>query len=194
MMKILSKSPTILEQYSTIPMRFVSHSIFEVQVLQSGLGGFVLKETPLVTPFEKDYDALDGEGPLNWSRQFDISQWGFLVVEENEQLIAGATIAMNTPNVHMLEGRKDLAVLWDIRVSPSHQGQGIGHQLFQACETWIREKGGTTLKIETQNNNVPACKFYLKQGCELGAIHRFAYPELPNEVQLLWYKQLLSTE
>ena len=36
----------------------------------------------------------------------------------------------------------------------------------------------------------PACRFYAKQGCELAAIHRFAYPELPNEVQLLWYKDL----
>ena len=26
--------------------------------------------------------------------------------------------------------------------------------------------------------------------CVLGAIHRFAYPEFPNEAQLLWYKDL----
>jgi hypothetical protein len=35
-----------------------------------------------------------------------------------------------------------------------------------------------------------ACQFYARQGCTLGAIHRFAYPELPEETQLLWYKQL----
>ena len=29
-----------------------------------------------------------------------------------------------------------------------------------------------------------------RMGCELGAMHRFAYPELPDEVQLLWYKAL----
>jgi hypothetical protein len=27
-------------------------------------------------------------------------------------------------------------------------------------------------------------------GCTLGAIDRFAYPELPTEVQLLWWKAL----
>jgi hypothetical protein len=51
-------------------------------------------------------------------------------------------------------------------------------------------KGCFRLKVETQNINVPACRFYVKQGCVLGAIHRFAYPEFPDEAQLLWYKDL----
>jgi hypothetical protein len=27
-------------------------------------------------------------------------------------------------------------------------------------------------------------------GCVLGAIHRHAYPDLPDETQLLWYRAL----
>jgi len=46
------------------------------------------------------------------------------------------------------------------------------------------------LKIETQNTNVQACRFYERQRCRLHAIHRAAYPELPEEIQLLWYKDL----
>jgi hypothetical protein len=30
-------------------------------------------------------------------------------------------------------------------------------------------------------------------GCTLGAIERFAYPGLPGEVQLLWWKALAGT-
>jgi len=44
--------------------------------------------------------------------------------------------------------------------------------------------------VETQNVNVPACRFYARMGCVLGGIHRFAYPELPGEARLLWYKAL----
>lgn len=44
--------------------------------------------------------------------------------------------------------------------------------------------------VETQSTNVPACRFYARQGCTLGAIHRFAYPALPHEVQLLWDRDL----
>jgi hypothetical protein len=44
--------------------------------------------------------------------------------------------------------------------------------------------------VETQNINVPACRFYARQGCVLGAIHPDAYPDLPDEVQLLWWLEL----
>ena len=27
-------------------------------------------------------------------------------------------------------------------------------------------------------------------GCKLGAINRMAYPQLPDEIQLLWYKEI----
>jgi hypothetical protein len=46
------------------------------------------------------------------------------------------------------------------------------------------------MKIETQNINVPACRFYAKHGFILGAVNRFAYPELPDEVELIWCKEL----
>ena len=31
-------------------------------------------------------------------------------------------------------------------------------------------------------DNVRACRFYERQGCQLRAIHRAAYPELPDEI------------
>ena len=92
----------------------------------------------------------------------------------------------------MLEGRTDLAVLWDIRVQPEFRRHGIGSALFQASEQWALKKNCSQLKVETQNINVPACRFYAREGCILGAIHRFAYKDFPNEVQLLWYKQLIA--
>ena len=90
----------------------------------------------------------------------------------------------------MLERRLDLAVLWNIRVSPEARGRKVGSALFRAAEAWAAARGCQQLKVETQNINVPACRFYSRQRCVLGAINSFAYSELPNEVQLLWYKLL----
>ena len=42
------------------------------------------------------------------------------------------------------------------------------------------------MKIETQNINVPACRFYARQGCRLSAIVSHAYAEFPDEIQLIW--------
>ena len=93
----------------------------------------------------------------------------------------------------MLVGRKDLAVLWDIRVHPDRRRSGIGTQLFKHAVKWAQSRGCTQLKIETQNINVPACEFYVKQGCHLGEINRYGYAghqDVQHEVMLIWYLDL----
>jgi hypothetical protein len=49
------------------------------------------------------------------------------------------------------------------------------------------------MKVETQNVNVPACRFYAAMGCTLGAVNLHAYaghPKVGHEVMLLWYYDL----
>ena len=89
------------------------------------------------------------------------------------------------PELEVLEGRSDLAVLWDIRVAPEVRRQGVGSSLFGAAEGWARARGCLELKVETQTINVPACHFYPRHGCVLKAVRPDAYPTLPHEVQLL---------
>ena len=115
---------------------------------------------------------------------------GLLAAYREEQRVGGAVIAFNTDGLYMLEGITDLAVLWDLRIRTEWRGQGIGTALFFAAERWSAQRDCHTLKIETQNVNVPACRFYVRMGCTLGAINKHAYPELPDEIQLLWYKEL----
>ena len=94
----------------------------------------------------------------------------------------------------MLEGRADLSVLWDLRVAEEYQHQGLGSALFEKAAKWSRAQGMKEMKIECQNNNVRAARFYAGKGAVLGAINARAYqgrPELEEEVQLLWYYSLL---
>ena len=181
---------TALPDIAGVPIAFEVRSVFDVVVHDGGLGGMSLGERRLESPYVKDYDALQGEGPTRWASRFDLTNWGLLLARAGSACVGGSVLAFDTPGVDMLERRRDLAVLWDLRVAPAVRGQGVGAALFQAAEVWAKARGCRMLKIETQNVNVPACRFYARQGCTLGAIHRFAYPELPDEVQLLWYKRL----
>jgi len=178
-----------LAEYARVPIAFEVREVLDVAVRDGGMGGFVLSARPAAVPWTKDYDAL-GDGPAQWAARFDLSRWGLLAARTEGRLVGGAVVAFDTAGVEMLEGRRDLAVLWDIRVAPEARGQGVGAALFRAAEGWAAARGCRRLKVETQNVNVPACRFYARQGCELGAIHRFAYPDLPDEVQLLWYRDL----
>ena len=75
-----------------------------------------------------------------------------------------------------------------------NEAAASGSALFRAAWHWASARDCRWLKIETQNVNVPACRFYPKMGCTLGAIDPFAYPGQPGEVQLLWWKALASPD
>jgi len=183
--------------YASIPISFTVDTIYRVDVLDTGLGGLCLVEEKVDQPYLKDYDRTGSDGtpesPLYWPELFDISSWGIFLAYDEDMPVGGATIALHSPDVNMLEGRDGLAVLWDIRVRPDRRGEGIGTKLFRHSENWAKEQGCRQLKIETQNVNVPACRFYSRQGCTLGGIYRFGYAgrlNVAHEVMLLWYLDL----
>ena len=190
-MEIAEEDLSYLPDYARVPIAFEVASIFELSLRDGGLGGFELEERPQVPAFVKDYDALPGSHPTDWARSFDLSNWGLLSARLDNETVGGVAVAFETPELSMFDGRSDLAVVWDLRVSPRARRKGVGAALLASASRWARSRGCLQLKIETQNVNVPACRFYASQGYRLGAIHRYAYPELPDEVQLLWYSGAL---
>ncbi len=188
--ELVEEPMTALLEYARIPIIFTVDRVLDVMARVDGPDGFVFSQRRLEVPYRKDYDAIDGEGPLHWARRFDLSHWALFTARVATRRVGGATVAFDAPELTMLEGRGDLAVLWDIRVCPEARGQGIGSALFKRVEAWAQVHGCRQLKAETQNTNAQACRSYARQGCELREIHRAAYPEFPEEVQLLWYKDL----
>ena len=187
----LNEEPmTALPEYARVPVILPVDRVLDVTTRDDGPGGFALSERRLEVPYEKDYDAIAGEGPLQWAGRFDLSKWALFTARIASRIVGGATVAFDTPGLTMLEGRRDLAVLWDIRVSPDARRQGVGSALFERAEAWAQLHGCRQLKVETQNINLRACRFYARHQCQLRAIGRAAYPELPEEIQLLWYKDL----
>ena len=189
---------TYFPQYDSIPMRVNVKSYYKIEKINRGLGGFTLVETPVEKPYIKDFCLGDDETVARWER-FDLSNWAFFMAFDGERPIGAATIASRDKNVNMLSGRNDLAVLWDIRVDEAYKHQGIGQVLFDMAVDWSREQGLVQMKIECQSNNVPAIKFYYKQGAELCAIDEYsAYndyadynsPEFRHETQFIWFLNL----
>jgi GNAT superfamily N-acetyltransferase len=182
-------SPDSLSEYNTVPIAFEVKSILAVTLVDGGLGGILLHEIP-VRPYVKNYDA-DGEIPSDWPNRFDVTKWGFFLARFNGKPVGAAAVVIETNGVFMLENRRDLSVLWDIRVSP--EARGVGIPLFRLAAEWSQKHGCKQMKIETQNINVPACRFYQRMGARLGEIHRYGYaavPELAHEVMLNWYLDL----
>jgi streptothricin acetyltransferase len=180
-----------LEQYAQIPISFEVKSILDVTMIDDGLGGMVFHRRDVERPYVKNYDSH--EMPVQWLEKFDTRHWRLFYAREGKRNIGGLVLACKTPGVYMLEGRDDLAVVWDIRVLPEYRRKGTGSLLFRQAIDWAGENHCTQLKVETQNTNLAACEFYIKQGCRLGGLNSHAYrgnPVTKDSVQLLWYLDL----
>jgi GNAT superfamily N-acetyltransferase len=152
---------------------------------------FALSARQVAVPYLKDYDAVS-DRPTEWSQRFDISKWAFFAAFAAGQRVGGVAIAYDTPDLDMLEGRIDLAVLWDIRVDRPHRRRGVGTALVAAAASWAFRNGCRQLKVETQNTNVAACRFYTREGFVVRSARHGVYSEQPAEIQLLWYKDIQS--
>ena len=183
-------SSRFVAEYEAVPIAFEVKSVLVVP--QPATAGFVpLAEVPNNPPYTKNYDAIS-DRPGTWATRFDTSTWALCLARLEGQCVGGATVAFATPGLDLLEGRNDLALLWDIRVAPAFRGRGVGRALFEAAEALALVRGCRQLKVETQDVNVAACRFYAAMGCELQVVRDNAYPECPGESQFLWYKALAA--
>jgi GNAT superfamily N-acetyltransferase len=177
-----------LELYNQIPMKVLVTRIIEVKKSGTGLGVIAYEfHEKDVRPYIKDF-AEEGESAVRWKKEFDISHWALFMAFDTLKPIGGAVVAARTPSIRMLDGRDDIALLWDIRVDDHYKRQGIGHRLFTMAVDWSKEQGYQYLKIECQNTNLPACRFYEKHGAELIVVNEHAYGN--GEVMFLWYLSL----
>jgi len=181
-----------LAEYAAVSIAFRVSEMVDLDAVASVHGPGPFPSRPVAAPYIKDYDTVPGDAPLDWPARFDISRWRFLAALVDGNRVGCATMIARDPAVDLLDGREDLARLWDLRVAPEFRHRGVASALLAAMEERALAQEIRTLMVETQNVNVPACRFYARQGFVLGAVNRGAYPDLPLEVQLLWYKPVAT--
>lgn len=185
---ISQQDQSSLNTYCDIPISFDVHATFALDT--ANLQGITLRERTVFRPYIKDIDGGDPARAAQWGKIWDMSNWAIFSASILGKRVGAAIVAHKTPTLDMLERRNDLALLWDLRIHPDFRRSGIGATLFDAAKTWARDHACTQLKIETQNTNVPANKFYQGRGCELGGLNWQAYGAASTEIQMLWYLDL----
>lgn len=197
LIEITEQSGVALAEIEQIPISFTSDGkllVGPTELEPTEKNSFSTSELLIECPYFKDYDALDGNGPQSWLRAFDLSNWCHFLAHEDRLLAGSILIAFDTDGIDMLEGRNDLAVIWDLRVTPEARRRGIGNGLMKVAEDWAHQMGCSELKVETQDINLPACKFYQRNGFLLREANAGAYPDCPKEMQLIWTKPLMTEE
>jgi streptothricin acetyltransferase len=189
---IVEESPAHLADYASVPIAFLVDATFDDHALDALERGDLAAPTPAPVPYEKDYDGSAGHHPTDWPQRFDVSRWIILGAFHEMQRVGGAVVVVDDPAVDLLGGQPDAALLWDLRVAPAVRHRGVGSALLRAAEHAAVRRGARVLRVETQQINVAACRFYRRNGFSVEQVQRDAYPDFPDEVQLLWIKSLGS--
>ena len=111
---------------------------------------FRLVEEDVDPPLHKRYpfEPADLEERRNWD---------FTAVAEVEGALAGFAAAQ-----YVAWNRR--VVLWHLYVAPAFRRQGVGSQLLAGVEAFARSVEARCVWLETQNVNVPAIRFYRRNG------------------------------
>jgi hypothetical protein len=64
LIEIQEIDPDQLNVYAKIPISFQVSSILQIKVLSKGMGGILLQEVALESPYVKDYDNTPEGGPI----------------------------------------------------------------------------------------------------------------------------------
>lgn len=105
-----------------------------------------------------------------------------LVIARTEQAIIGLAAASTNWN--------GLALLEELSVDIDYRRHGLGKSLLDRIKEFAQARGLAGMTLETQHNNVQACKFYERYGFEIGGFDRYVYKTFESakdEIALYWY-------
>lgn len=171
-------------EHERIPIAFTCTSRLDAAQLLKG--NWV--ET-LVTPWQKDYDGYPEDLPRATVARFP-GKWGLIAAFEGEKRLGGILLLTDAPSFDLLEGRKDLAMMPDVRVHPDGRGKGVGRALVEEALKWSRRNNCVEMRVETQDVNVSACRFYAAMGFRVYSVNPNAYGPGYDETQILWTREV----
>ncbi|WP_448954401.1 GNAT family N-acetyltransferase [Labrys neptuniae] len=133
---------------------------------------------PVTPSYRKSY-GFDGE---------DLA--GYLDDDDSTLLVAEAADGRPVAYVALSRGWNNYAVIEDIAVDAAHRGGGVAKRLMDKALAWATNQKLAGVRLETQSNNVGACRFYERYGFVLAGYDRHLYQGLnpgTEEVALFWY-------
>ncbi|WP_248925528.1 GNAT family N-acetyltransferase [Paenibacillus hamazuiensis] len=142
--------------------------------------GYTLREIPA---YEKSYAAKDSEetGDMGSSEYIDHPDRAIYAAFASNRAIGQIVLKRNWNQYAYVE---------DIKVDKQFRGHGVGRRLIEQAKLWAQGYGMPGIMLETQSNNVKACRFYESCGFVIGGFDSYLYKGIhrqSDEIALYWY-------
>ena len=153
---------------------------FEVTAYGAAVVGHPVAQwavTPIV-PYRKCY----GIDPEEFSSYRDAADSAIFMAYLDDEPVGHLVISTNW---------NGFAHIDELAVHAPARRHGVAKALLDVAQFWSRKKKLPGIMLETQNNNLGACRLYERCGYEIGGIDHLRYRGIdPNtaEVALFWYR------
>jgi streptothricin acetyltransferase len=130
--------------------------------------------------YEKPYRKNYPDDDENWMEYIDNPDKIIFFYYHNNECIGQIKLRRNWNKYAFIE---------DIAVSKNHRNRGVGTSLIEKAVEWAKSKNLLGFMLETQDVNLPACRFYNKLGFQIGAVDTMLYSNFDNfnEKAVFWY-------
>lgn len=138
-----------------------------------------LIERPLPIPYDKKHGY-----DLDFTRQHEIGEHltpaeGFVRVAELESRLIGVIDSKYTE-------WNNAVTVHNLYIDQGSRGIGVGRALWAEAVAFARRIQATRIRVETQTNNVAACRFYLKMGCTVCGVDAAMYDPSIGETAIFF--------
>ncbi|MGD7045841.1 GNAT family N-acetyltransferase [Jeotgalibacillus proteolyticus] len=119
----------------------------------------------------------------------DQLDWSQYINQEDKALFLAYKDTKSIGQIRITKDWNHFCYIENIAVKKEFRGYGIGKLLLSKAEEWAKQRDLIGMSLETQDDNLGACRFYVIQGFLLGGVDTLKQSYNPNiETTLYWYK------
>lgn len=119
----------------------------------------------------------------------DQLDWGLYIDREDKALLLAYKNSDCIGQIRIIKDSNRFCYIENIAMKKEFRGHGIGKLLLTKAEEWAKQRNLIGMSLEAQDDNLGACRFYVKQGFVLGGVDTMKQSYNSNiEATLYWYK------
>ncbi|MGE7604844.1 GNAT family N-acetyltransferase [Peribacillus sp. NPDC097675] len=130
--------------------------------------------------FDETKETRFPDDELDWSQYINREDKSLFLAYMNDTCIG---------QIRIIKDWNRFCYIENIATKKAYRGSGVGKLLLNKAEEWAKQRNLIGMSLETQDDNLGACRFYVKQGFLLGGVDTLKQSYNPNiETTLYWYK------
>lgn len=119
----------------------------------------------------------------------DRLDWNEYINQEDKMLFLAYMNQVCIGQIRIIKDWNRFCYIENIATKKEFRGSGVGTLLLNKAEEWANQKNLVGMSLEAQDDNLGACRFYVKQGFVLGGADTLKQSYTPNiDTTLYWYK------